>query len=279
MKNTSILLILAFLISCTESNETSKNNPPDEINKKLYKVEFQNTIDSAGVKGSVLIYDSGKDSFYSNDFKWAEKGQLPASTFKITNSIIGLETGVIQSDSTIFKWDGEKRRLKNWNQDLTLNKAFHFSCVPCYQEVARKIGVDKMRKYLIKLNYGKVQLDSTTLENFWLEGESKISQFEQVNFLQKFYKSELSISVRTENIMKKLMVIHEDESYKLSGKTGWSVTNNIDNGWFVGYIETNNNVYYFATNIEPNTDSALNTFAHIRKGVTFSALKKLKIIK
>ena len=96
-----------------------------------------------------------EDVYYSNDFKWANAGRLPASTFKIPNSIIALETGVVENDSTLFEWDGIERSIKNWNQDLLFREAFHFSCVPCYQKVAREISEKRMNVYLNKLELWK----------------------------------------------------------------------------------------------------------------------------
>ena len=132
-----------------------------------------------------MIYDNGKDTFYSNDFEWADRGFLPASTFKICNSIIALETGVIENYSSLILWDGQKRAMKVWEQDLTFREAFHLSCVPCYQQVARQIGVDRMNEYLKKLQYGNMMVDSNSIDRFWLEGESKITQFDTSDLMQK----------------------------------------------------------------------------------------------
>ena len=123
--------------------------------------------------------------------------------------------------------------------------------MPCYQEIARKIGSIKMNDYLTQFNYGKMVVDSDNLDRFWLVGHSKISQFQQIDFLKRLYQSELPISKKTENIIKKIMVIENNAYYKISGKTGWSIKNNNNNGWFIGYIETKGNVYFFALNIEP----------------------------
>jgi beta-lactamase class D len=131
----------------------------------------------------------------------------------------------------------KKRAINNWEQDLILKDAFHISCVPCYQVVARKIGVERMVEYLGKLDYGEMKVDSSNIDYFWLEGESKITQFQQIDFLKRFYLSKLPISGRTEKIMKRMMFIEENENYKLTGKTGWSDSNG-NNGWFVGYVET-----------------------------------------
>lgn len=279
MKIYYILIITIFLASCSRKKKTPNNKIGGvDIENQIVKLGFQSIIDSAEVIGSILIYDLEKNVYFSNDYEWANKGNLPASTFKITNSIIGLECGVIESDSIIFKWDGEEKWLKNWEQDLILKDAFHFSCVPCYQEVAKKIGEKRMNEYLNKFNYGHIKVDSTNLNNFWLEGDARISQMEQINFLKRFYDSQLPITDRTEKIMKSMMVITENEEYKLNGKSGLSNSNQHYNGWFVGYIELANKAYLFATNIEPEKEFDFDTFIKQRKNVTFKALKHLNIL-
>ncbi|MBJ2173306.1 class D beta-lactamase [Aureibaculum sp. A20] len=271
------LLILFF--SCTE-----KKTVPD---KKEFKVtvqeivveEFQTIIDSSNVTGAILIYDLEENKYYSNDYQRAKKGNLPASTFKITNSIIALETGIVENDSTLFKWNGENRRLKAWEQDLMFIDAFRLSCVPCYQEIARKIGVKKMTEYLDKLAYRNMKVDTTNIDLFWLEGASRINQFQQIDFLKRFYTSELPISERTEKIMKRMLINEENDTYKLSGKTGWSISDEKNNGWFVGYLECHNKIYFFATNIEPKEQFDMDRFPLIRKYVTNKAFEQIKIIK
>lgn len=99
--------------------------------------------------------------------------KLPASTFKIPNSIIAVELGIIENDTTILKWNGEQRKMDIWEKDLSFKDAFRISCVPCYQEIARKIGTIKMKEYLEKFEYKNMIFDSLTIDNFWLEGNSK----------------------------------------------------------------------------------------------------------
>jgi beta-lactamase class D len=248
------------------------------VENKIVKPEFQSIIDSANVEGAILVYDFEQDKYYSNDFEWTKKGQLPASTFKIPNSIIALEIGIVKNDSTLFKWDGKKRGYKIWEQDLIFKDAFHYSCVPCYQEVAKEIGFKRMKEYLDLFNYGSIIVDSVTIDNFWMEGDSRINQFQQIDFLKTFYQSQLSISERTVKIMKRMMVIEENSAFKLSGKTGWSYSNGIENGWFVGYIESKGMTYFFATNIEPKENLNMELFPKIRKDVTFKAFQELRII-
>ncbi len=277
MKISYLLPILLLFISCSENKTSSDKEEKQVENREIVMSEFQTIIDSANIEGAILIYDLKEDTYYSNNFEWTKEGKLPASTFKIANSIIALETEIVKNDSTLFKWNGEPRNFSRWEQDLTLRDAFHFSCVPCYQEVARDIGANKMNTYLAKLDYGDIKVDSTNIDMFWLEGESKISQLQQIDFLKRLYLSKLPISKRTEMIMKKMMVIEKNDQYTLSGKTGWSVDKE-NNGWFVGYVETQNKTYFFASNVEPKKQFDMNRFPMIRKDITYKALKEMKII-
>ncbi len=268
------VFILALFINC-KKKEAKKNNIAEIYTNTP---SLQIILDNAQLNGSILIYDIEKNIYYSNDFEWAKTGRLPASTFKIPNTIIGLETGVIANDSTKFKWDGINRSVQNWNQDLVLKNAFHYSCVPCYQKIARKIGSTRMKNYLQKLNYDKMVVNSTNIDLFWLEGDSKINQFQQIDFLKRFTNSKLPITKRTHTIMKNILVIDSTKNYTISGKTGWSIRNNANNGWFVGYIKKKDKMYYFATNITPKPTFNMGLFPSIRKIITYNALKELNYI-
>jgi beta-lactamase class D len=274
MKFLLLPVSLISLFSCNPAKESSEKHGVAIPAKEVVRADFQQYMDSSKVSGAILIFDPQTATYYSNDFVRSKKGFLPASTFKIPNSIIALETGVVESDTTILKWDGKKRRLQVWEQDLSFRDAFHVSCVPCYQEIARKIGSGRMKSCLGTLKYGHMVFDSASIDLFWLEGESKISQFEQIDFLQRFYNSELPISQKTTTTMKRLMVIEENENYKLSGKTGWAIRNENNYGWFVGYFEKGNSVYFVATNIEPKDSFDMDLFPKIRSEITMAALKK-----
>lgn len=269
---TFIVVVFLFIVSCTAKPEKTNFSKKVKDTVFIKKETFQFIIDSSKVKGSILIYDYLNNSYYSNNFSWSKKGFLPASTFKIPNSIIALETGIIKNDSTIIPWNGEKRNMKIWEQDLTLKKAFHLSCVPCYQKIAREIGVLRMNKFLDSLNYKSMNVNQTSIGNFWLQGNSKINQFQQIDFLKRFHFSELPISKSSEITMKRLMIISKNNNSILRGKTGWSIRNGNNNGWFVGYLQKEKKLYFFATNIKPNKDFDLKKFSKIRKEITLKAL-------
>lgn len=277
MRILNIILIVFLLQSCAENKKTKKEQKINLSENEIVKPEFQSIIDSSNVNGSILIYDLKNDLYYSNNFDWAKTGRLPASTFKIVNSIIALETKVVENDSTLFRWNGEKRDYKIWEQDLILRDAFKYSCVPCYQEIAREIGEKRMNEYLEKLEYKDMKVNSKNIDKFWLEGDSKINQFQQIEFIKRFFKSELEISKRTQDIMKKIFFIEKYGKYNLNGKTGLSIRNGNYNGWFVGYIESEeDNNYFFAINIEPKDTLNKKSFPKLRKKITIEALNTMK---
>ncbi len=268
-----IKLVIITLLLCSCQN-TIKNN----VNEILYTpYSFQSISEDDSIKGSILIYDLKNNHYYSNDFDWAQVGRLPASTFKIPHTLIALDLGIVRNENTLLKWDGKKRDYKIWQQDLTLKQAFHYSCVPCYQEIARKIGVNRMNKIVNSFEYGTMNIHADNIDKFWLTGNSEISQFEQIDFLKRLYLSKLPISKNTELIFKELFIVNQNNNFTLRAKTGLSINNEKHNGWYVGYLERQDNVYFFATNISPN-GKYQKTLNKKRKDITINALKQLNIL-
>ncbi len=266
------ILFSGILVYCSTS---FSQEIPDFVDTPSLNMIFED----ADVEGSILIFDFIDNKLISNDFNWAEKGYLPASTFKIQNSIIALETGVVESDTTILRWDGKARRFPIWEKNMSLKEAFQLSCVPCYQEIARKIGPNRMLENLDKLKYPGIRITEENIDKFWLEGKLEINQYQQVDFLKRLYFGELLVSNRTTQMMKDILILEENKNYRLSAKTGWAVRDGNNIGWFVGYLESNNKVYFFATNIKPKEEFNMEMFHLIRKDVTMEAFKKLKLIK
>lgn len=280
---TTLLLGISFSSCDSTTAETNQQSvSQEEIQEVLIKenlVEvFQNIVDSNQVIGSILIYDAQKNEYFSNDFERAETGFLPASTFKVPNSMIGLETGILEGENHLFKWDGEPRRMNIWEKDLTLAEAYKASCVPCYQEIARKVGTKRMNEHLKKFEYGNMEIADSMIDIFWLEGEFKISQKQQIDFLKRFYNESLSITEKTYATMRKIMIIDENEEYTLSGKTGWAIRNGNNIGWFIGFVEKDDKVYYMATNVMPLDQENTNDFARIRLRIGLDALEQLSIL-
>jgi beta-lactamase class D len=139
-----------------------------------------------GTVGVFAAYDSGSNSIVTSDAPRSKQAILPASTFKIPNSIIALETGVVTDpDKDVFKWDGVARNFPDWNRDHTLRTAIAASAVPVYQEVARRIGADRIKTFVDKLDYGNRDIGGAPIDYFWLTGNLRVSALQQIGFLDR----------------------------------------------------------------------------------------------
>ena len=232
-------------------------------------------FDEYDVKGSFMVYDMYSEKYYYYDSARCFTRFTPASTFKIPNSIIGLETGVIADENYIIKWDSTKSR-ETCDRDLTLKDAIKFSCVWYYRELARRVGAEKMQAMLNSFDYGNKDI-SSGVDKFWLEGSLKISQAEQIEFLKKLYNYELTVSKRSIDILKNIIVLDSTESYIMRGKTGWGFEDKKDIGWLVGWIEKSDNTYFYAINIETDKDNP--RFAESRKAITEKIFRDFGVIK
>ncbi|MEI6885086.1 MAG: penicillin-binding transpeptidase domain-containing protein [Bacteroidota bacterium] len=258
---------------------------PNDLMKKVTALKasedsmlmIQSVFEKYGLNGTMIIYDPKKDRYFGFHPELWDVPYIPASTFKIPNSLIGLETRVIDT-SYIFKWDGKARRLKQWENDLTLREAFAVSCVPCYQEVARKIGAVRMRNYLEKFQYGKMDVSDSTIDKFWLEGNSGITPRQQIYFLRKLHDGDLPLQASTMAEVRSIMLNEKSPSFTLYGKTGWAVRNGNNYGWFVGYLETGDKVIYLATLVVPKEKELPADFSIARKWVSLEVLRLLKFI-
>lgn len=224
-------------------------------------VNFKQHFDNLGVNGSIIIYDLDRDRFYEHNPSRNSTAFLPASTYKIPNSLIALETGVIKDDVAVLTWDGIERGLpdspiKEWNQDLNIRLAFKYSAVWFYQVLARRIGHQRMQDFVNQIQYGNQNIGTEEdIDRFWLSGELRITPQEEIDFLRRLYQNDLPFDRRTIDLVKDIMIAEQTPDYVLRAKTGWaaSVTPNI--GWYVGYLEQNDNVYFFATNLNMNSET------------------------
>ena len=192
---------------------------------------------------------TGKFTVY-NLGRYRDSSYLPASTFKIVNSLIGLQTGKISGDSMVIKWDGVKRRVEEWNEDLNMYNAFRVSAVPYYQEVARRIGKDTMQLWLDSLQYGTRKIKSA-IDTFWLDNSLKIKPDEELGLVKKLYFNQLPFFKTYQETVKRAMLFENNANYRLAYKTGWDFTEKGHAlGWVVGWIEENGHPYFFVLNIE-----------------------------
>ncbi|RYU94563.1 class D beta-lactamase [Emticicia agri] len=239
--------------------------------------DFSQYFKEKDVEGGFFLYDYQKKEYIVSDKAEFVRPTSPASTFKIPNSLIALETGVIKDENEVIKWDGQKRRIETWNTDHDLKNAYKNSTVWFYQELARRIGEKNYQQYLQALDYGNKDI-SAGLTTFWLGSSLNISPKNQIEFLVKLHEEKLPFSARTFEIVKRIMIREKTADYVLRAKTGWYDTPPKDIGWYVGYIEKKDNIYFFATRIYKPVEKDMPNFGADRIEITNTILKKLGII-
>lgn len=228
-----------------------------------------------GREGSILIYDSKNNRIYEHNPQRNATAIAPASTFKIFNALVALEIGVVPDDVAVFTWDGIHREIDAWNHDTNLRQAFKDSTVWFYQVLARRAGYERMRQFINKVGYGNRQIGTVAdIDRFWLQQPLQITPKEQIKFLQRLYQGDLPFSQRTINLVKDIMVREQTPDYTLRGKTGWLTSTKPNVGWFVGYLEQNKNVYFFATTL----DMQKSEDAPARIEITRRSLKDLGLL-
>jgi Beta-lactamase class D len=267
-RNYSVLIILLAVILIF--NSCSVNQAKIDNNLKKY-------FDSAKVDGCFSMVNNQTGAVTVYNMKPDTQRFLPASTFKIVNSLIGLETGRITDEKMLIKWDGIKRWNEDWNKDLTMEEAFKVSAVNYYQEVARRIGRDTMKLWIDSLHYGNMNI-SGPIDSFWLNNTLKISPDEQLGLVKKLYFDKLPFQKRTQQIVRDVMLQENNTQYKLSYKTGWGFDENQNSiGWIVGWVEENRHVYFFVLLVKsPDKNIDMKT---VRLGILKSILNQYGFLK
>ncbi len=210
-----------------------------------------------GRMGAYVQIDVQTGARFESDAKACAAKFAPCSTFKIWNSAIGLELGIVAGpDAPFWKWDGVKRDIApGWNQDQTLRSAFAASCVPAYQALARQIGKERMQENLDRLGYGNRDT-SAGIDVFWLPSPGRktllISTVEQAELTARLAKGDVPFSEKTQAALKEVMKVKTTDKGTLYGKTGTATgaDGEMVMGWFVGYVESGGKTNSFACRLE-----------------------------
>lgn len=211
------------------------------------------------VEGAFVLRDcaTGEEVVFAE--KTADTAFGPCSTFKIWNSLIGLEEGILtEPDAPFWKWDGEERSFAAWNADQTWRSAFAASCVPAFQELARKIGVERMQTWLQKLDYGNKDQCGRP-DGFWLpragQATIMITPREQARMVCRMIDGELPVRAESVAKLTEVMKLAETGRGTLYGKTGSGLRGgpdgpksevDFDMGWLVGFVESDGKNYAYA---------------------------------
>ena len=248
----------------------------------IIRPDFKKYFDECGVEGAIAIYDYKKQQWILSDTINTRKETLPASTFKIINMLIALETGTISDENYTVKWPGKTDTAKYGYRpeiyhDISVKKAFEVSAGWAFIELAKKIDRRIYKRYLTQCRYGNVELSEPGAD-FWNFGPLGISPVGQVEFLNKLYEGKLPFSKRNLDIVKRVMITEQNQNYTIRSKTGWTMADEINTGWWVGYVEKQNEIYFFATRLLQDRKYNRADFSECRKRITRSVMKDLKIM-
>ena len=217
--------------------------------------------------GSFVLYDQSADKWNIYNMEHASTRVSPNSTYKIYDALLGLESGIITPEHSTFTWNGEPYPFNSWEADQDLTSAIHNSVNWYFQAIDSQAGFEAVRTFLQTINYGN-QNTGTNLNLYWTDFSLKISPIEQVELLQDFYQNNFHFDSKNIQAVKKALLLSTTSSGSLYGKTGTGRVNGKDvNGWFIGYIETANNTYYFATNIQSSSGATGSQATEITESV------------
>ncbi len=263
MRTVLFLMIMVIGWSCSPNNGDVKNS--------LGKYFKENKVE-----GTFGLFNNGNGKFtIYNLSRYKDSAYLPASTFKIVNALVGLQTGIIVNENMQIKWDGISRRPE-WNKDLSMYEAFRVSSVPYFQEVARRIGKDTMQFWLDTISYGSKKI-KTSIDSFWLDHSLTITPDEQLGLVKKLYFNQLPFHQGNQETVKKAMLFENKPEYRLSYKTGWGIDKQRQIGWVVGWIEENKHPHFFVLNLESN-DPGID-MAAVRMNILKGILDELGFMK
>ena len=206
-------------------------------------------------EGSFVLYDLENDTWSIHDMEHATLRVAPNSTYKIYDALFGLEEGVITPENTFIAWDGKNYPFDTWNTDQTLQSAMSNSVNWYFQSLNEQLGVPSVNKYIQQIKYGNENM-SGNFSSYWMESSLKISPIEQVELLTKLHNNSFSFAPENVNAVKDAICLSSSDAGTFYGKTGTGRVDGQDvNGWFIGYIETADNTYFFATNIGADSDA------------------------
>lgn len=208
-----------------------------------------------GTVGTFVGYKVDDYLIIASDKVRSGEGKLPASTFKIPNSIIALETGVVADpDKDVFKWDGVTRSIEAWNKDHTLRSAIAASAVPVYQEIARRIGPERMQKFVDLFDYGNRDIGGG-IDQFWLTGNLRIDPIQQIDFVDRLRRGVLPVSARSQELVRGILPVTKVGDATIRAKSGLlgAEQGKPSLGWMVGWAEKGSQQTVFAMNMDCKT--------------------------
>ena len=238
-------LLVALFSGAAACSSTA--DPPDS--ELVVRADWGERFEDAGVTGTFALREVGATDTSVWNSERAATQRLPASTFKILNSLIIMETGVLPDVDTAVQWDGIERAVPAWNRDHSLRSGIEVSAVWAYQELARQVGLEPMQRWVDRTNYGNREIGGG-IDEFWLRGDLRISPLEQLDFLESLATRELPFRRDVQDSVADILVREQGSDWAWSHKTGTALSEDPVLGWLVGIVESDGRTYVFAMNLD-----------------------------
>lgn len=250
MKEVIAICTALALTGCGEApfGATTGSSPTLE-----HRADWAQVLVDSGVTGVFVLWEPDSFRLETSDTVRIDSGFLPASTFKVFNSLVALQTGAVADEHTVIPWDGVARRPA-WDTAMDMATAIERSCVPWYQEVARRAGAERMQHWLDTAHYGNAAMGAP-IHLFWLQGDLRITPHQQVYFMQKLNEERLPFDVKHQRTVKRILPGDSTTTWRIRGKTGWAIRAQEEYGWYVGWVETGGRTAYFALNMDMRSDA------------------------
>jgi len=265
MRFFNFFVLIIFLSNCSSSSKNEESSSSLAALNTGLVWEMETAFSNRKINGCFILYDVENDISIIYNPERAKQRYLPASTYKILNSLIALECEVVEDENELIQWDGIERPIFIWNQNHTMKTGIKYSVVWFYQELARRIGEEQMQVWVDSVPYGNQQIGKE-IDNFWLVGDLRISPMEQVEFLKKFVEEDLPFRKDVIKTVKAILIEDKSDTHVFRAKTGWA-DYGTPVGWYVGYIEINGKTYIFVNNIEIRSNQDANSRKEITKEI------------
>lgn len=242
-----VLAVSVVVTGCAGGSDEGADAPStfDMVERADWAEVFQRH----GVAGTFVLHQLGEEIVVVHDPDRAAQRELPASTFKVLNSLIALETGAVADVDELVEWDRVERSVDAWNQDHSLRSGIEVSAVWAYQELARLIGTEEMGAAVDAAGYGNTDIGGP-IEEFWLRGDLRISPIEQLDLLASLLRSELPFAQRHQSAVTDILVRESGDDWVWGHKTGTALAADPILGWLVGYTTFGDDEWVFAMNLD-----------------------------
>ncbi|MCX7557084.1 class D beta-lactamase [Xanthomonadaceae bacterium JHOS43] len=236
-----IVLLLAMMVSPVRAEWQAR-------------ADWADFFREAGVTGTLLVHAERDDAWLVHNAERAHVAYSPASTFKLFNALVALETGVLADEHDVLRWDGETRWLPIWNRDHSLASGMRYSVVWLNQEVARRVGQTCMDAWLQRVGYGNAE-SGGGIDQFWLRGGAlRITAEQQIAFVRSLAAGTLPFRPEVQEAVRRIALMEDGTDHAIHAKTGWASRDNApDIGWHVGWVERAGARWFFALNIDMAT--------------------------